>query len=127
MNFDLNTAQQVITLLTGLIGLISTAIATFFAIKNFIANIKTKNSQEIWALLMNIADAAMKEAEASALMGAEKKDFALRIINSSCEAAGLDISEFVGQLDTYIEDTVKFYNDMKSQNQIAKNNFSEQK
>ena len=118
---SIETMQQIVTLLTGLVGLVSAAIAAYFAIKNFIANIKNKNSQEVWALLMHVADEAMKEAEARALKGLDKKEFALSIINKSCQTAGLDISNFVGQLDSYIDDTIKFYNDMKKQNKNTNN------
>ena len=39
----LNTAQQVLALITGLIGLIGTGIGAYFAIKNFIQSMKTKS------------------------------------------------------------------------------------
>ena len=62
----ITTANGIITLITGLVGLIGTGIGAFFAIKNWITVLKTKSSQEIWALIMEIADAAMAEAERAA-------------------------------------------------------------
>jgi hypothetical protein len=50
-------------LLGGLFGLLSTACGVFFAVKNWITVLKTKKSQEIWALIMEIADKAMEEAK----------------------------------------------------------------
>ena len=70
-------AEQIITLITGLLGLIPTAIAAYFAIKNFIAVTKEKSSKEIWALIMSLADAAMKEAEQSLADGETKKQMVI--------------------------------------------------
>ena len=69
----LNTVQEIITLVTGLCGLISAGIGAYFAIKNWIKVTKNKNAQEIWAMIMEMADAAMKEAERSCKTGADKK------------------------------------------------------
>ena len=55
----ITTANGIITLITGLVGLIGTGVGAWFAIKNWIAVLKPKNSQEIGAMLMAIADAAM--------------------------------------------------------------------
>ena len=43
----LTTAQGVLSLITGLVGLLGTGVGAFFAIKNFIAATKTKNASEI--------------------------------------------------------------------------------
>ena len=59
----LNTVQEIIALVTGLCGLVSAGIGAYFAIKNWIKVTKNKNAQEIWAMIMEMADAAMKEAE----------------------------------------------------------------
>ena len=69
----LSTAQGVLTLITGLIGLISAAVGAYFAVKNFIKATKSKNANEIWSMMMSMADAAMKEAEKSQKTGADKK------------------------------------------------------
>lgn len=109
----LATANGIITLITGLIGLLGTGIGTYFAIKNWITVLKTKNSQEIWTLIMEMADAAMKEAETSMKDGETKKQIVTDTVKASCAAAGIDASLFIDQLSAYIDNTIKFVNDMK--------------
>lgn len=108
---NLGTAQQVIALLTGLMGLITAGISAYFAIKNFIVATKEKSSKEIWALIMKLADAAMKEAEQSLLDGESKKKMVMDSVKQGCKAAGINLDSFIDQLSDYIDDTIKFVND----------------
>ena len=108
----LNTVQELIALVTGLCGLISAGIGAYFAIKNWIAVTKNKNAQEIWAMIMEIADAAMKEAEKSCKTGADKKTMVIESVKASCKVAGLDIDLFIDQLSDYIDQTISFVNAM---------------
>ena len=110
----METLNELITLLTGLLGLIGTGIGTYFAFKNWWAALEEKTKAEHWELIMNMADIAMKEAERSLSNGAEKKDLALNIIKASASSAGLDLTQFTNQLDAYIDQTIKFVNDMNS-------------
>lgn len=107
-------AEQIITLITGLLGLIPTAIAAYFAIKNFIAVIKEKSSKEIWALIMSLADAAMKEAEKSLQDGESKKQMVIDSVKAGCKSAGIDLDMFIDQLSDYIDDTIDFVNCMNN-------------
>lgn len=113
----LTTANGLITLITGLIGLIGTGIGVYFAIKNWFSVIKTKNSQEVWALIMEIADASMREAEKAAKEGIitkeSKKQVVIDSVKAGCKAAGIDANLFIDQLSAYIDSTIKFVNDMK--------------
>ena len=115
MDFELflGTAEQVLTLLLGLLGLVGTGIGTFYAIKNWFEAIKTKSSQEIWKLVMEMADAAMTEAEKTGASGADKKAQVLKSIQAGALAAGINISLFTSQLDVYIDQTIAFVNKMK--------------
>ena len=106
-------ANGIITLITGLIGLIGTGIGAYFAVKNWITVLKTKNSQEIWAMIMEIADAAMTEAEKSGKSGADKKQMVIDAVKASCKAAGVNLDVFIDQLSNYIDDTIKFANNLK--------------
>lgn len=108
----LDTLQQILVIITGLVGLIGTGISTYFAIRAVIQKNKGKSFGEIWALLLEIADAAMKEAEESGKKGKEKKELALSIINASAKAAGVDVEPFTSQLSDYIDETIKFVNDI---------------
>ena len=108
--------ELIVALIAGLIGLVTTGISAYFAIKGWIAAFKGKNSQEIWALLMEVADKAMQEAEQSLLSGEDKKRLAMDTIKASAVAAGLDIEPFLNQLDTYIDQTITFVNKMKQKN-----------
>jgi hypothetical protein len=109
----ITTANGIVTLITGLIGLIGTGVGAFFAIKNWAAVLKTKNSQEIWAMIMNMADAAMKEAEASGKSGADKKQMVIDAVKAGCKAAGVNMDLFIDQLSDYIDQTIAFVNGMK--------------
>lgn len=109
----ITTANGIITLITGLIGLIGTGIGAYFAIKNWFTVLKTKNSQEIWSIIMTLADAAMKEAEASMKSGEDKKKMVIDSVKAGCKAAGIDMDMFIDQLSAYIDDTIKFVNEMK--------------
>ena len=106
-------AQEIIALVTGLVGLISTGVGAFFAIKTLITALKTKNANEIWTLIMSMADAAMKEAEASGKAGADKKQMVIDAVKASCKAAGVNLDLFIDQLSDYIDQTIKFVNDMQ--------------
>ena len=108
----LNTVQEIIALVTGLCGLVSAGIGAYFAIKNWIKVTKNKNAQEIWAMIMEIADTAMKEAEKSCKTGADKKTMVINAVKASCKAAGLDVDLFIDQLSDYIDQTISFVNDM---------------
>jgi hypothetical protein len=112
LNLFLDTANSILVLLTGLVGLIGSGVGAYYAIKNWLKVIKTKNSEEIWKMIMEAADAAMTEAEASGLSGADKKSMVIDIISASTKAAGVDISLFADQLDDYIEQTIAFVNKM---------------
>lgn len=109
----ITTANGIITLLTGLIGLIGTGIGAYFAVKNWFKVLKTKNAQEIWSMIMNMADAAMKEAEASEKSGVDKKQMVVDAVKAGCKAAGVDMSMFIDQLSDYIDQTISFVNGMK--------------
>ena len=62
---------------------------------------------------MSMTDAAMKEAEASQKSGEDKKKMVLDSVNAACKSAGLDMSLFLDQLNTYIDQTISFVNQMK--------------
>ena len=101
-----------ITVMTGRCGLVRAGIGAYFAIKNWIKVTKNKNAQEIWAMVMEMADAAMKEAEKSCKTGADKKAMVIDSVKASCKAAGLDLDLFIDQLSDYIDQTISFVNDM---------------
>ncbi len=102
--------------LGSLLSLMSAACGAYFAVKNWITTIKTKKDIEIWALIMEIADQAMREAEASRASGEDKKSMVINAVKAGAEAAGLDISAFLTQLDLYIDQTIDFVNKMKEAN-----------
>ena len=108
----LKTAEGVMSLIVSLVSLVSAGIGAFFAIKSTIEKNKGKSFAQIWKLLMEIADSAMKEAEASSKAGAEKKELAINIVNAAAKAAGIDITPFTEQLSDYIDQAIKFANDI---------------
>ena len=109
---DLETIYLIVELVTATLGLIGTGIGAFFAIKGFIKAFKEKDGKQKWALIMEMADAAMKEVEKSGAAGADKKTMVIEAVKASCKAAGLDLDEFIDQLSDYIDQTISFVNDM---------------
>ena len=118
----METITEIVSLITGLIGLISAGITAYFAVKTFIQNLKDKKSAEIWNLIMTIADAAMKEAEASQLDGEGKKQLVTDAVKAGLAAAGLDIADFIDQLSKYIDDTIKFANELQKVKELKELN-----
>ncbi len=110
----ITTANGIITLITSLVGLIGTGVGAFFAIKNWITVLKTKSSQEIWSMIMSIADEAMKEMESSTLDNETKKQTVIDTVKAACKAAGINLDLFIDQLSDYIDDTIKFVRDMQN-------------
>jgi enamine deaminase RidA (YjgF/YER057c/UK114 family) len=64
-------------------------------------------------MIMEMADAAMKEAERSGKSGADKKQMVIDTVKAGCKAAGVNLDDFIDQLSAYIDDTIKFVNEMK--------------
>jgi hypothetical protein len=106
--------REILALVISFISLASTGVTAYFAIKTFVQSFKDKKSNEIWNLVMTIADAAMKEAEASQLDGESKKKLVMDTVKAGAEASGLDITAFLTQLDLYIDQTIDFVNKMKN-------------
>ena len=114
MNDWITTANGIIALVTGLVGLIGTGVGAFFAVKNWIKATKEKSAAEIWAMIQTVADNAMKEAEKSFLPGADKKQIVVDAVKSSCKAAGVNLDPFIDQLSAYIDDAISFANGLKA-------------
>ncbi len=110
----IETTNGIITLITSLLGLAGTAVGAYFAIKNWISVLKNKNKQEIWVMIMQLADAAMKEAEASMKDGETKKQMVVDSVKAGCKAAGVDLDLFIDQLSDYIDETISFVNSMQN-------------
>ena len=108
----LQTAEGVISLISSLVLLISTGVGAFFAIKGWVKAFKEKDAKEKWALIMEIADAAMKEAEKSGASGTDKKTMVIDAVKAGCKAAGVNLDAFIDQLSDYIDQTIAFVNDM---------------
>ena len=108
----LQTAEGVISLISSLVLLISTGVGAFFAIKGWVKAFKEKDAKEKWALIMEMADAAIKEAEKSGASGADKKTMVVNSVKASCKAAGVNLDAFIDQLSDYIDQTIAFVNDM---------------
>ena len=109
------TLQEIyllVELIAALFGLIGTGVGAFFTIKGFIKAFKEKDAKQKWALLMEIADAAMKEAEKSGASGADKKQMVIDACKAGCKAAKINLDDFIDQLADYIDQTIAFVNDM---------------
>lgn len=110
----ITTVNGVIALITGLCGLVGTGIGAFFAIKAWIEAFKEKDSKAKWTLIVQMADAAIVEAERSGKSGAEKKEMVINAVKAGCAAAGVEVDGFIDQLAEYIDQCIKFVNDMNN-------------
>ena len=108
----ITTVNGLIALITGLVGLIGTGVSAFLAVKAWIKAIKEKSNKEVWAMIMQIADAAMIEAENSTLHGDGKKQMVINMVKASCQAAGINVEPFIDQLGQYIDQAIEFFNKM---------------
>ncbi len=108
----ISNMNEWILFLCSLLSLLSAACGAFFAVKNWITVLKTKQDADIWILVMEIADTAMKEAEASKTSGENKKSMVIDAVKAGAAASGLDVSKFLDQLDLYIDQTIDFVNKM---------------
>ena len=107
---SLDQIYLLVELITALCGLIGTGVGAFFAIKGFIKAFREKDSKQKWTMIMEMADAAIKEAEKSGASGADKKTMVIESVKASCKAAGLDLDAFIDQLGDYIDQTISFVN-----------------
>lgn len=113
------TTEQVITLITliaGLIGAIAALIPTLIKLFKALKEIfKNKN----WQALKDIAKTAMKEVEEHyrshpEMTSQQKLDMAVEIIIEGAKAIEIEVSEeTIRDIIKYIEDTIKWANDMK--------------
>ena len=108
----IKSAESIIALISAGVGLIGTLVGAFFAVKNWIKALKTKKASEIWSMIMSMADSAMKEAEASGKAGADKKAMVIEAVKAGCKAGGIDLDSFLDQLSAYIDQCIKFANDL---------------
>lgn len=115
------TTEQIITLVTliaGLIGAIAALIPTLIKMFNAFKEIaKNKN----WQALKDIAKAAMKEVEEHyrknpAMTSKQKLDMAIDIIVTGAKEINIEVDESVIEnLVEYIEQTIKWANNMKGE------------
>ena len=117
---DIALFREIILLISALVGLIGTGIGAFFTIKGFIKAFKEKDAKEKWALIMEMADAAIKTAEATGAAGADKKTMVIESVKASCKAAGVNLDDFIDQLSNYIDQTIAFVNDMPKAKKVTK-------
>lgn len=113
---DVNNTITLITLIVGLIGAIAALIPSLIKLfKSLKEIVKNKN----WAALTKIAMSAMKDVEIEYkknpnMSSQEKLDMAIEIIQSSAAQMGVEVTdELIDNLVKYINDTIKWANDMK--------------
>ena len=101
----IETAQGIITLITGALVLAGTI--TGLVIKLVAALKKIKQNKD-WTKILELADAAMLEAEKSQKDGADKKTMAINMVTASCKNLGIDCD--LTDLSKYIDNCVDFVN-----------------
>ena len=105
--------MEIINLIVGLCGLVGAGIGAYQAVKFWVLGLKDKEATKVWSTVMEMADAAMKEAERSGKAGSDKKAMVIDAVQAGAKAAGLEIGGFLDQLDSYIDQTIAFVNAMK--------------
>ena len=113
------TAEQVITLITLIVGLIGAIAALIPTLIKLIKTFKELVANKNWAALTKIAMSAMKDVEVEYkknpnMSSQEKLDMAIEIIQSSAAQMGVEVTdELIDNFVKYINDTIKWANDMK--------------
>ena len=111
------TATGIMSLIINLIGLLGTAIGAILAVKGWLKAAKERKASENWSLIMSMADAGMKEAEASSLKGNDKKQMVIDIVKAACAAGGIDLAGMLDRLNAYIDQSITFVNGMTKHEQ----------
>ena len=101
----MEVAQGIMELIYVGVGILTTGIPLAIAI---IALFKGKNKNQIWNMIMTIADAAIIEAEQSGKSGASKKQMVMDAVAAGLRTQGIEIAPFEQQLESYIESCVEF-------------------
>lgn len=109
----IETANGIVTLISGLIALIGACFGVYGMVKAFVTKFMDKKASEQWELIKQIADKAMQAAEKSAATGADKKQMVIDVLSASCKEAGIDIDDFIEQISAYIDNCISFVNGMK--------------
>jgi hypothetical protein len=113
------TVEQVITLITLIVGLIGAIAALVPTLIKLFKTIKELVENKNWAALTKIAMSAMRDVEVEYkknpnMSSQEKLDMAIEIIQSSAAQMGVEVTdELIDNLVKYINDTIKWANDMK--------------
>jgi hypothetical protein len=113
------TAEQVITLITLIAGLVGAVAALVPTLIKLFQTIKELVKNKNWAALTSIAMRAMSEVEVEyrknpSMTSQEKLDMAMDIIQTA--AAQIDVTitdDEINNLVKYINDTIKWANDMQ--------------
>ena len=109
----LETANGVITLVIGLVSLLSAGVSVFFLVKTLLKTMKNNTADQNWKLIMKIADAAMIQVEKSSAKGAQKKEMVIDAVKAGCKEAGIECDDFIDQLVAYIDQCIDFANGFK--------------
>ena len=107
-----------ITLICGLLGSIATLIPVL--IKLF-KTLKEIVSNKNWKQILQIANRAIKVAEATGLPGANKQQMVIDAIVKECQEFDIEVTDkMITDIIDYIKDTVKWFNDMNEAQKLAK-------
>lgn len=107
----INTAYGLILLIGAFISLCGTAAGAFVAFKKWLKERKEKTHKENSELLKAVADKAMESAEHS--QSGDKKEMVMNVVKDSAKAAGLNFDEFIDEVSLFIDQSIKWYNNMK--------------
>lgn len=116
----LNTAEGILSLIGGAIGILGGIPSIIFAIITLVKSFKSKNAQQIWEQIKTATDAAMKTVEAQGGAGADKKKLVIETVKATLKSQGIDATAWLDQLSAYIDDCIKFANDMQKNKEAAK-------
>ena len=106
-----------ITLICGLIAAIATLVPTFVKLFNTVKElVKEKN----WKKITQIAINAIRAAEQSGMSGADKKEMVIAAVKAGCAEAGIELDdEQLVRLADYIDEMIKYFNDMTAATKIG--------
>lgn len=105
----METAQAILSLISVGVGVLATGIPLIITLVKLFKN---KSASDNWKTIMEMADAAIKEAEKSGKSGLDKKALVIESVKASCRSQGIDADSFLTQLDSYIDKCIEFVNNV---------------
>ncbi len=116
-----STVEGWVTLITVFAGLVSAIAALVPTLIKLFKTLKELAKNKDWQKILKLADIAIEKAEETGLPGADKLHIAMQAVQEECVELGIQLDEkLLDNLEEYIKEAIKFFNDMTAANKAGK-------